>query len=250
MNTRFNPTVNGPLHVGHLYLVLLNRQAARDSGGQFIVRFDDDQTYWDQLFTREQIKRMAGEMLTDLEWLGITPDRVTSEHDERSANEEVIRSRLPNPGMILADRPALTARLQPKTKTIPSPYPYTPYLTGVKVVQDWRERIDLLIRGEDLVTEFSLYCYFCDLAGFPRPVHQYVPRMMRDMVPYGQVLQDLVDDPTLSKTGGGYTLRAYREKGWTPSGLLEMAAESTLKDPAGGWTCENVKRQPVLRRCP
>ena len=46
MNTRFNPTANGRLYLGHLYIILLNKQAVEDNGGKFICRFDDDQDYW------------------------------------------------------------------------------------------------------------------------------------------------------------------------------------------------------------
>ena len=247
MNTRFNQTVNGPLHVGHLYLILLNYYTAKDNGGRFIVRFDDDQLYWSSRFTGVEILAFVDGMKEDIEWAGIVPDLYTSEHEERAANEDFIQQYLCRPKDIMADGPINAPRYSPTIKTIERPYPYTTYLTGTRVAQDYREGIDLLIRGEDLITDFSLYCHFCDVAGIRRPTFQYVSRMYSVISPYGQALADLSE---VSKTQGGYSIRAYQEKGWNPNDLLSMLAESALEDPWLGWTYENVKRQPILRSVP
>ena len=45
-NTRFNPTISGQLHVGHLYMALVNEAEAHRSGGKFTVRVDDANAYW------------------------------------------------------------------------------------------------------------------------------------------------------------------------------------------------------------
>ena len=39
--TRFNPTPNGALHLGHVYNILFNEQFAHNNGGKFYVRFED-----------------------------------------------------------------------------------------------------------------------------------------------------------------------------------------------------------------
>jgi len=249
MNTRFNPTVNGRLHAGHLYLVLLNYHAAKSSGGRFVVRFDDDQVHWRVAIGEAEMDRFAEHAKKDLEWLGLIPDAYTSERQSRQLNEEFVVGRLPNPRMILADREIddfTVFRCTPRIKTHGAPYPYTPYLTSVKVAQDHRERIDMLVRGDDLVDEFSLYCYLCDLAGVPRPVFHYVPRMMRNGGAYGHA----AELTNVSKTVGGCSIAEYREAEWKPGELVEMLAESALLDPKEGWTYENVKRNPILRRLP
>ena len=42
IKTRWNPTINGALHVGHLYSMLVNERFAHEQGGKFCVRFDDN----------------------------------------------------------------------------------------------------------------------------------------------------------------------------------------------------------------
>lgn len=247
MNTRFNPTVNGPLHAGHLYLILLNHHAARSSGGKFVLRFDDDQPYWDQFCSPAKVAEYTDGIRRDLEWLGLEPDFYSSERDSREVNENWVRTNVSNSDFIFQDREYMGIRWQPTVKTNSRPYPYTPYLTAVKVAQDFREGIDLLIRGEDLVTEVSLYCYFCEVAGIPRPGFQYVPRMMRSLVPYGSILTDLAE---VSKTVGGYAIEEYRRRGWSPGSLVTMVAASALEEPCSGWTFENVKKQPILKVSP
>jgi len=245
MNTRFNPTVNGRLHVGHLYLVLLNYRAAKDSGGRFIVRFDDDQVYWREAVGDDGMARYAEAVKEDLEWLGLTPDAYTSERESRQLNEEFIVGRLPHPETILSDRGDEANLYQIRLKSQPALYPYAPYLTSVKVAQDHREGIDTLIRGDDLIPEFSLYCYLCDLASVAKPWFHYVPRMMANSGFGGPT-----DLTNVSKTRGGCQIAEYRDAGWTPQELTEMVAESALLDPVGEWVSQNVKRQPIVRRMP
>ncbi|MEM9349048.1 MAG: glutamate--tRNA ligase [Pseudomonadota bacterium] len=67
--TRFAPSPTGYLHIGNLRPALMNFLIAQKAGGQFILRIDDTdperskQEYVDAIFT-------------DLEWLGLSWDRV------------------------------------------------------------------------------------------------------------------------------------------------------------------------------
>ncbi|MEM9435874.1 MAG: glutamate--tRNA ligase [Pseudomonadota bacterium] len=67
--TRFAPSPTGYLHIGNLRPALMNFLIAKKAGGQFILRIDDTdperskQEYVDAIFT-------------DLEWLGLSWDRV------------------------------------------------------------------------------------------------------------------------------------------------------------------------------
>ena len=69
ITTRFAPSPTGHIHVGNLRAALFNYLIARKAGGTFILRLDDT----DQERSKEEyvdgIKR-------DLEWLGLTWDRV------------------------------------------------------------------------------------------------------------------------------------------------------------------------------
>lgn len=67
--TRFAPSPTGYLHVGNLRTALMNYLIARKSGGTFILRLDDT----DQERSRPEY---ADAIMQDLEWLGLTWDRV------------------------------------------------------------------------------------------------------------------------------------------------------------------------------
>ena len=66
---RFAPSPTGYLHVGNIRTALFNYLQAKKVGAEFILRLDDtDQERSSQNFI-DQIKR-------DLEWLGISWDRI------------------------------------------------------------------------------------------------------------------------------------------------------------------------------
>ena len=69
ITTRFAPSPTGYIHIGNLRSALLNYMIARKSGGQFILRLDDTDA--------ERSKQdYADQIMRDLEWLGLTWDRV------------------------------------------------------------------------------------------------------------------------------------------------------------------------------
>jgi len=67
--TRFAPSPTGYIHVGNLRTALMNWMIARKSGGTFILRLDDT----DQIRSKQEY---ADGLMQDLEWLGLTWDRV------------------------------------------------------------------------------------------------------------------------------------------------------------------------------
>ncbi|WP_291864743.1 tRNA glutamyl-Q(34) synthetase GluQRS [Bradyrhizobium sp.] len=84
---RFAPSPNGHLHLGHAYSALLNFDAARQSGGRFLLRIENI----DAARCRPEFETAACQ---DLAWLGISwekPVRRQSEHlgDYRAAVEKL-----------------------------------------------------------------------------------------------------------------------------------------------------------------
>ncbi|QYK41392.1 MAG: glutamate--tRNA ligase [Paracoccaceae bacterium] len=72
--TRFAPSPTGYIHVGNLRTALMNWAIARKAGGSFILRLDDTD--------RERSKQAyADGIMADLEWLGLTWDRVERQSD-------------------------------------------------------------------------------------------------------------------------------------------------------------------------
>jgi glutamyl-Q tRNA(Asp) synthetase len=67
VRTRFAPSPNGQLHLGHAYAAIVAHDRARAAGGEFLVRIEDIDG------TRSRAE-LADEMLTDLAWLGLRWD--------------------------------------------------------------------------------------------------------------------------------------------------------------------------------
>ncbi|TFG81649.1 MAG: tRNA glutamyl-Q(34) synthetase GluQRS [Chromatiales bacterium] len=77
--TRFAPSPTGALHLGHAYAALLAHAAARNTGGQFLLRMED-------LDEGRCNAHYEAAILADLEWLGVAGDgpvRHQSEHMDR-----------------------------------------------------------------------------------------------------------------------------------------------------------------------
>ena len=72
--TRFAPSPTGYLHVGNLRAALFNNFITRKADGQFILRLDDTDPVRSKPEYADQIKR-------DLEWLGLTWDRIEKQSD-------------------------------------------------------------------------------------------------------------------------------------------------------------------------
>ena len=71
---RFAPSPTALIHIGNARTALLNALFARREGGTFILRFDDTDL--------ERSKpEYAQATLTDLNWLGIPPDKVVRQSD-------------------------------------------------------------------------------------------------------------------------------------------------------------------------
>ena len=233
-HTRFNPTLNGTIHIGHLYMALVNEAEARTSGGKFIVRFEDNQKEWLYSTTQEKTNQYAETTLEDLEWAGIKIDKI----EFQSILEPEYKRLLHHlNGGDLKVRERFVFDTQPDiTFSDAVAYPYAPYLTAEKVLLDYMDVISLLIRGEDLITEYSLYNYFCDLWGIRTPKHVYLPRLR---MPDGSEMQT-----EISKTSGNFKVEGYRKAGMKPDKLLAKMREACLVNPDGEWLIKNIKRSP------
>ena len=79
--TRFAPSPTGYIHVGNLRTALFNYMIARKAGGTFILRLDDTDPERSKQEYVDAIKE-------DLEWLGLTWDRVERQSDRLERYEE------------------------------------------------------------------------------------------------------------------------------------------------------------------
>lgn len=243
--TRFCPTANGDLHVGHLYMIYVNEAEAHANGGKFTVRFDDNQEVYDygvswtgRRMTLDEIDETKTSMIDDILWAGVQVDGWSSQRDrEERVNEFLLHV---NKGP-LPVRKVYTSQTNPECHWtgFDTPYPYVPWLTAEKVLYDYLDGCNLIIRGEDLLDEWSLYTYFADVWGLPVPRQAFLKRLVLEG---GEELLDI------SKTRGVGTIHQYRVgHGWSPEKLKMMLAEACLIDPNGPWLISNCKVQPIWK---
>lgn len=87
VRTRFAPSPNGLLHLGHAYAAVVAHDLAREQGGQFLLRIEDIDG------TRSR-PELAAEMLDDLIWLGLGWDEEVVFQSDRLAQYAVAAERL------------------------------------------------------------------------------------------------------------------------------------------------------------
>ena len=75
--TRFAPSPSGHLHLGHAYAAIVAHNAAREAGGQFLLRIEDIDGFRRRAVYEEAIQE-------DLRWLGLEWDGPVLRQSERS----------------------------------------------------------------------------------------------------------------------------------------------------------------------
>jgi len=234
-NTRFVPTITGPLHIGHLYMALVNANEAHRSGGKFVMRVDDTQRYWVHNIDQRLVDQYYDQYCENLSRF------MTVDVFERQSNMPTVRD-------IIGEHEIL--RFIPKemwiypqyVEWIPCSemglYPCAPSLTMEKVVWDFYDDVTWLIRGEDLITEASLYSYFADCIGIPQVKQTYLPRLRTDM--RGELGHTII-----SKTYKTFMLSDQIDE-FGVSGVLDYLTKSCLVDPTKGFYVENIKHNPSV----
>ena len=79
--TRFAPSPNGPLHLGHAYSAIVAHDLARERGGRFLLRIEDI----DGARSRPEL---ASEFRADLKWLGLEWDEVAAQSSRLASYAE------------------------------------------------------------------------------------------------------------------------------------------------------------------
>jgi len=85
--TRFAPSPNGPLHLGHAYAAIVAHDRARAEGGEFLLRIEDI----DGVRSRPEL---ADEFRKDLAWLGLTWREVPPQSTRLARYREALESLL------------------------------------------------------------------------------------------------------------------------------------------------------------
>ena len=192
------------------------------------MRFDNTSSTI-KLLSPQRLENIIREQRADIEWLNVRvdewqwQDRLLPDVIETLSNKAYPRCR---------------DSLRPLPYSVRHgnnwiPFPYVPEETAQRVVMDGEAGITHVIRGEEFLTEVSLYSYMCEAFGFPIPEFIFLPR-----------LRGLRGD--ISKTNGGYTLAELRGCGHTAHDIKEMLAKACLEYPHGNWTLNNLKTAPRI----
>ncbi|WP_159980072.1 MULTISPECIES: tRNA glutamyl-Q(34) synthetase GluQRS [unclassified Novosphingobium] len=91
--TRFAPSPNGPLHLGHAYAAMMAHDTARARGGTFVLRIEDI----DGARSRPEF---IEEFFRDLEWLGLAWDGDAVFQSHRLASYAAAGERLKAMGLL------------------------------------------------------------------------------------------------------------------------------------------------------
>ncbi|HEX9805793.1 MAG TPA: glutamate--tRNA ligase family protein, partial [Alteraurantiacibacter sp.] len=90
--TRFAPSPNGPLHLGHAFSAIIAHDLAHMSGGRFLLRVED-------IDGERSRPDLAEEFREDLAWLGLEWKEVSAQ-SSRVASYEIAAERLRTEGLL------------------------------------------------------------------------------------------------------------------------------------------------------
>jgi len=93
IRTRFAPSPNGPLHLGHAYSAIVAHDRARAGGGEFLVRIED-------IDVARSRPGFAQQALDDLAWLGLAWDAEPVRQSGRLAGYGAAAARLREAGLL------------------------------------------------------------------------------------------------------------------------------------------------------
>ena len=240
--TRFNPTSNGDaskgiLHLGHLYMCMVNEYMAHSTGGKFIVRFDDTQQYWINELGREQIARNCQKIIDELTWFGIKVDEYVWQSKRESQFIHLLSHGARLDDSLLNED--ATKYVQPiLVRDDASQYPDAFYVIAETVWNDWKDHIDTLIIGDELLSRWSCYRLIAYL------LNHNIPQI--DTVIHLPRLRDGYELASVSKTEGNYRVQDYIDRGYTPKEIETILRYACLTDVHGDWDWRNVKQAPML----
>ncbi|OYX41238.1 MAG: tRNA glutamyl-Q(34) synthetase GluQRS [Sphingomonadales bacterium 32-64-22] len=177
--TRFAPSPNGPLHLGHAFAALVAHDLARERGGHFLLRIEDI----DGARSRPEL---ADAFRADLAWLGLEWEEVPRQ-SSRLASYEAAAERLKAMGLLY---PCTCTRAQIAAAAV-EPGPDGPLYPGTcrgfgdvvllrkeapasyhlaATLDDAADGVTLVTRGMDLFPASHVHRLLQALLGLPVPV--------------------------------------------------------------------------------
>ncbi|MDR2115377.1 MAG: hypothetical protein LBP87_03240 [Planctomycetaceae bacterium] len=229
-NTRFYPTLNGDCHLGHLLLALINYNKAKELGGTFIVRSEFRLSYLPNGVTMGQVEGWYNSYINAFKFVGIEAEFMALLHD-CSWVEGKLKEHESLHGNDTANN------FYPQTNGSQFFHPYSPTWCLERVLLDNRYAVGHVIRGIDLMSEFSLYTHFCKQLNLPTPVHQYVRHIS---------IKEGNETKLISKTNKNAVVSDLIAKGISSHQLIDFLTVNCLKVSKDGFKLPNVKENIIL----
>ena len=195
--TRFAPSPNGMLHLGHAWSAIIAHDLAKERGGRFLLRIEDI----DGVRSKPEL---ADEFRRDLEWLGLEWEEVPAQ-STRLDSYQVAAKQLQDAGLLYpcACTRSEIAALQPRIGPEGLVYPGT--CKGKRV--DEGKQTALRLDVEEAMARVGEIVWEDEIAGIavadPRPFGDVVLVRKEDPASYhlAATLDDAADGVTLVTRG-------------------------------------------------
>ncbi len=228
--TRFAPSPTGYLHIGTYRTAIFAYLFARKNKGKFILRIEDTDK-------ERSKKEYEDNIIASLEWLGIQQDEFFRQSDNLDRHKfyldkmissgsayvsreeakdgsgemkEVVRFKNPNIDVSFKDiiKGEVTMNTKDLGDFVIAKNINEPLFHLAVVVDDFEEGVTHVIRGEDHVSNTPRQILIQRAIGASTPMYAHLPLVLGP------------DKLKLSKRRGALPITEYRDRGYTPEGIL------------------------------
>lgn len=233
VRVRFAPSPTGALHIGGAHTALFNWLWARHTGGQFILRIEDTDL-------QRSTKEFEETILAGMNWLGLDWDEGPDiggpcgfyRQSERRALYREHATRLLERGLAYREGEAVIFRVPQDVEISFDDVVYgrvsvmsdtlkdivlmksdgMPTYNYAVVVDDATMGINMVIRGEDHISNTPKQLLLYDALDFGRPSFGHLPMILG------------TDKKKLSKRHGATSVYEYRDIGYLPDAVFNFLA--------------------------
>ena len=233
VRVRFAPSPTGALHIGGAHTALFNWLWARHTGGKFILRIEDTDL-------QRSTKEHEESILAGMNWLGLDWDEgpdvggpcgsyrqserlsLYREHAARLVESglaylegDAVIYRVPQ-GVEISFEDVVYGRVNVMSETLKDivlmKSDGMPTYNYAVVVDDATMGINMVIRGEDHISNTPKQLLLYDALGFERPGFGHLPMILG------------TDKKKLSKRHGATSVYEYRDMGYLPDAVFNFLA--------------------------
>ena len=233
VRVRFAPSPTGALHIGGAHTALFNWLWARHTGGKFILRIEDTDL-------QRSTKEHEDSILAGMNWLGLDWDEgpdvggpcgsyrqserlsLYREHAARLVESglaylegDAVIYRVPQ-GVEISFEDVVYGRVNVMSETLKDivlmKSDGMPTYNYAVVVDDATMGINIVIRGEDHISNTPKQLLLYDALGFERPDFGHLPMILG------------TDKKKLSKRHGATSVYEYRDMGYLPDAVFNFLA--------------------------